>query len=197
MTPRLLANATRRSALRSRGSSRRRGASLVVFMISIPAALAVFLLILDRVDTAASETRRAERRTQTRLLAESAIARMQADGRGAQPIKGAIEGAGSYEAVIESRDADAAKIVFLGALDRVVVYGQPFRIVCEIKGEMNTKSGDLALGDPSWRAEPLGPSPKPGRIVNMAIPTPTPKPQGRSGSPFVHPEFSVPGPPAR
>jgi len=145
----------------------RRGTALLVFVVMIPAAMALFLLVLTRVDIATAETKRQQQRVQARLLAESALAVFQTapDGAGAKgarslPMEGAVEGAGVWRVEM---DKDGKTLVARGEVTGGQPGGGEARVASEIRAEIvpakqGAETAGLRLIGSSYERTPVGPS---------------------------------------
>jgi hypothetical protein len=150
-----------------RHDCKRRGTTLVLFTVAIPAAIALFLLVQTRVMIAFAEAQRQQQRVQARLLAESALAVFQtrpagvgANGDTALPATGAIEGEGVWRLEM---DKDGMTLVARGEVDGGFPGYSRVRAACTIRARITlTKEGvvgeELQFIDTSYERMPVGQS---------------------------------------
>ena len=130
---------------------RRRGTMLAAFIFLIPMALVLFLMVLTRLEIGYVEMKRAERRAQARLLAESALAAWQATN-GAPTVEGSIDGAGSYRIEKSESKAPGATIVAVGEVESPPSNSNPpMKVVCRIEAAAQP----LRLLNIAYRMEPI------------------------------------------
>lgn len=151
---------------------RSRGMLLAAFVISLPAALLLFLLALNWVDIAMREAKRNEQRVQARLLAESALAILNAQhdpvAPGAQPghliAEGEITLVGRYRITLGAEDEDGALVLCEGTVvndDDLRPYEMKSFIRARISREAPDALPRLEILEITYRVSPSPPSASP------------------------------------
>lgn len=124
---------------RQHNFGRRKGTTILAALILIPIGISLYMLLLNRIDVAQAEAQRHQYRTQARLLAESALARLQSEPTTEaslekiknKPLEGAIDGIGRYTLAGAGSAPSGQRIKATGAVD-----GKKARYICEIEIEV-------------------------------------------------------------
>lgn len=114
------------------------GATLVIFLCLIPVVMVSFVMVLVRMDIARAEAQRVHFRTQSRLLAESALACLQQAPPGEAPVIDArLNDVGEYAIEYGAINARGNReFTAHGSLEN----GSRYRFRCEIRGERRTRA---------------------------------------------------------
>lgn len=130
-------------------NSRRRGSSLLVVTVLLPIAMVTMMMLLENLQLRAFEMQRNEWRTQSRMLAESAVALATTLAEPpARPLDGVIPGAGEYRLESRKRPDGTPVLIAIG------VCGPPtYRVTTEIE-LVNRPGGGLAILSTQTQAKP-------------------------------------------
>lgn len=141
---------------------RRRGATLAVVMILIPMAVALYLVVMTRLEGSLRETQREQYRTQAKLLAESTLATLEGGAQAEllaqlkeKPLERTLKGAGSYRLALLPAQGNPPRQRLKAT---GVAKGLTARFICEIEAEVAPPAPGtprLRLLGLAYRVEPL------------------------------------------